>query len=218
MTPEEAHQLLAAEAASFAATFIDYIYDNDPIEDAFENADPQRQELLRGAAELLVTTGESHYSGYVTDAGRVLHFPMEPQRLTRLVTHYRDGVQHSAEELSHILLGQAERLSDTDLDVLQELFVAAPASALVIGKAVLLRRRDGPAWDALWTHVAESENPAWLAAVCEFLTRRPAWEEHLTRWYAHLRTKPLPVRRATAAKVTARPWNLLVELDLEPGS
>jgi hypothetical protein len=173
--------------------------------------------LLRDAAELLVTTGESDYRGYVTDAGRVLRFPMEPQRLARLVVLYRDGGQHSAEELSYVLLRQAKWLSSTDLDVLQELFLAAPGSHPIIGQAVLVRRSGSPAWDALLAHVAESEDPAWLAAIGEFLTARQAsGDERLSVWYAHMRTKPLSVRHATAAKVVARPWGLLVELDLEP--
>ena len=75
----------------FAAIFIDDIFSNDPLHDGFEAADPPHQALLRDAAELLVTTGESHYHGYITDAARVLHYPMEPQRLTRLAARYRDG-------------------------------------------------------------------------------------------------------------------------------
>jgi hypothetical protein len=99
---------------------------------------------------------------------------------------------------------------------LQELFLAAPASHLIIGQVVLDRRPAGPAWDALLAHVAQAEDPAWLAAVCEFLTtRRAGYDHRLSVWYAHMRAKPLSVRRATAAKVRARPWGLLTELGLK---
>src|SRR5690349_5312273 len=136
MTPDEARRLLADAAAPHAAVFIDDIFSNDPLDDGFEAADAPRRALLRDAAELLVTTGQSHYHGYVTDAGRVLRHPMEPHRLSRLVAAYRVGGRHSAEELSHILRRQADRLSDVDLDVLAELFIAAPADHLVVGQAV----------------------------------------------------------------------------------
>jgi hypothetical protein len=221
MTPEEARRLLVDVAAPFEAIFIDHIFSNEPLHDGYEAADPPHQALLRDAAELLVTTGESHYAGYVTDAQRVLRHRMEPQRLTRLVARYRDGGQHSAEELSHILSSQSAHLSDTDLDILQEdilqeLFLAAPANHLIIGLAVLDRRPAGPASDALLAHVAESEDPVWLAAVCEYLTSEQVWgDDRLSVWYVHMRAKPMSVRRDTAAKVGARPWGLMEDLGLK---
>jgi hypothetical protein len=216
MTPEEAHRLLAETAAPFEAAFIDHIFSNEPLEDGYEAADPPRQALLCDAAELLVTTGESGYRGNLTDAARVLGHCMDPQRLTRLVVGYRDGGQHSAEELGHILWRAAGSLSGTDLDVLQELFLASPVSHLIVGRAVLDRRPAGPAWDALLAHTTESEDPTWLATVCEFLTDKQVFkgDDRLSEWYARMRAKPLSLRRATAAKVTARPWGLLTELGL----
>jgi hypothetical protein len=217
MTPEEAHQLLAETAAPFGATFIDQIFSNEPLEDGYEAADPPHQALLCDAAELLVMTGQSGYRGNFTDAARVLAHCMDPQRLTRLVTGYRDGGQHSAQELSYILWRAAGSLSGTDLDILQELFLASPASHQIVGRAVLDRRPAGPAWDALLAHITESEDPTWLAAVCEFLTDRQVFkgDDRLSVWYAHMRAKPLSLRRATAAKVTAQPWGLLTELGLK---
>jgi hypothetical protein len=217
MTPEEARQLLAETAAPFEATF-DEIFSNHPLDDGYEAADPAHQALLCEAAELLVMTGQSDYRGNFTDARRVLsNSRVDPQRLTRFVAAYRDGGQHSAKELSNILLGSAFWLSDTDLDILQELFIASPASHLIVGQAVLDRRPAGPAWDALLAHIAESEDPTWLAAVCMFLTHRQVFkgDDRLSEWYAHMLVKPLSLRRATAAKVTAQPWGLLTELGLE---
>lgn len=163
-----------------------------------------------------MTTGESGYHGNFTDAARVLAKCMDPQRLTRLVAGYRDGGQHSADELSYILWRAAGSLSDTDLDVLQDLCLAEPVSHLTVGRAVLDRRPAGPAWHTLLAHVAESEDPTWLAAVCEFLTDRQVFngDDRLSEWYAHMLAKPLSVRRATAAKVIARPWGLEAELGL----
>ena len=161
-------------------------------------------------------TGKSGYHANFTNAARVLAKRIDPQRLTRLVAAYRDGGQHSAQELSYVLWRAAGSLSDTDLDILQELFLAAPASHLIVGRAVLDRRPAGPAWHTLLAHIAESEDPTWLAAVCEFLTDRQVFKgaDRLSEWYALMLAKPLSVRRATAAKVTARPWGLLTELGL----
>jgi hypothetical protein len=216
MTPEEARRLLRDAAAPFEATFTDYVYDNEPLDDGYQAADPPGQALLRDAAELLVMTGETHHHGYLTNAGRVLRHRMEPQRLTRLVARYRDGGQHSAKELSYILHDHGYNMSDSDLDILGELFLAAPASHLIVGKAVLQRRPASPAWDALLAHVAESEDPAWLAAVCQFLTtRQVGYDARLSVWYAHMRAKPLALRRATVAMCTGNPSGLLSELGLK---
>jgi hypothetical protein len=216
MTPEEARRLLWDVQAPFDATF-DEIFSNHPLDDGYMAADPPHQALLGDAAELLVMTGESGYHGHFTDAARVLGHDNDPQRLSRLVAGYRDGGQHSADELSYIVWGSAGSLSDTDLDILQELFLAAPASHLIVGRAVLERRPAGPAWESLLAHVAESEDATWLAAVCEFLTDRQVFkaDDRLSEWYARMRAKPLSVRRATAAKVTARPWGLEAGLGLK---